>query len=238
MSWDKPMPARPVVAVAGATGAVGREMLLVLEQRGFPAERVIALASPRSAGKVLPFGGGELVVEELTPASFDGVDIALFWPAASVSKAMREAVVGAGCVVSTTPAPSAWTSECRSWSPRSTPTDVGRHSGIIANPNCSTIQMVVALKPLHGLAPSSASWSSTYQAASGPGSAAMDELDEQTARVPRRRGARQSSSSRIGSPSTASRTSTSSSTTAPPRKSGRWSSRPGRSCTRPRSRCS
>ncbi|MCL2632839.1 MAG: aspartate-semialdehyde dehydrogenase, partial [Coriobacteriia bacterium] len=78
MSWTKPMPAQPVVAVAGATGAVGLEMLNVLEQRGFPHSRVKALASARSAGKTLPFAGGEIVVEEMTPDSFEGVDIALF----------------------------------------------------------------------------------------------------------------------------------------------------------------
>ena len=85
MAWNKPMPANPVVAVAGATGAVGREMLLTLAQRNFPASRVIALASSRSAGKKLPYAGGELIVEEMTPASFEGVDSALFSAGASVS---------------------------------------------------------------------------------------------------------------------------------------------------------
>ena len=86
MAWTKTMPATPVVAVAGATGAVGREMLLVLEQRDFPASRVIALASSRSAGKRLPYAGGELTVQEMTPDSFEGVDIALFSAGASGSK--------------------------------------------------------------------------------------------------------------------------------------------------------
>ena len=99
MGWDKVMPSRPVVAVAGATGAVGVEMLKVLEQRDFPADRVIALASARSAGKRVPFRGGELVVEEMTPASFSGVDIALFSAGAGVSKAFRDAVTGAGAVM-------------------------------------------------------------------------------------------------------------------------------------------
>ena len=89
MSWGYTMPDRPVVAVAGATGAVGREMLTVLEQRRFPAARVVALASHRSAGKRIPFAGGELVVEEMTQGSFEGVDIALFSAGASISREMR-----------------------------------------------------------------------------------------------------------------------------------------------------
>src|SRR5665648_585178 len=99
MAWEKTMPARPVVAVAVPTGAVGIEMLKVLGERAFPASRVIALASSRSAGKRLPFAGGELVVEEMTAGSFEGVDIALFSAGASVSAAMRDAVVRAGCVM-------------------------------------------------------------------------------------------------------------------------------------------
>ncbi|MDO8987592.1 MAG: aspartate-semialdehyde dehydrogenase, partial [Coriobacteriia bacterium] len=99
MSWAKPMPARPVVAVAGATGAVGIEMLKVLEQRSFPASRVVALASSRSAGKHLPFAGGELVVQEMTESSFEGVDIALFSAGAGISKQFRRAVTDAGCVM-------------------------------------------------------------------------------------------------------------------------------------------
>lgn len=102
MTWEKTIPANPVVAVAGATGAVGREFLKVLHDLDFPASEIRALASARSAGKTLPFEGcgevpaGELVVQEMTPESFQGVDIALFSAGASVSKAMREAVVAAG----------------------------------------------------------------------------------------------------------------------------------------------
>ena len=99
MAWTKVMPANPVVAVCGATGAVGNEFLNVLHDLDFPASKVIALASARSAGKKLPFKGcgqvsaGELTVQEMTPESFEGVDIALFSAGGSVSKAMREAVV-------------------------------------------------------------------------------------------------------------------------------------------------
>ena len=99
MAWNKVMPAHPVVAVAGATGVVGREMLKVLAQREFPATKVKALASARSAGSTVEFGDGELVVEEMTPASFEGVDIALFACGGDTSKEYRQAVVDAGCVM-------------------------------------------------------------------------------------------------------------------------------------------
>jgi len=115
------MPEKPVVAVAGVTGAVGREMLLTLEQREFPAERIIALASARSAGRKVPFAGGELVVEEMTPASFEGVDIALFSAGASVSKLMRDAVVDAGCVMIDNSSAFRMETTCHWWSPRSIP---------------------------------------------------------------------------------------------------------------------
>lgn len=105
MTWTKEIPANPVVAVAGATGAVGAEFLQVLHDVDFPAAEVRALASARSAGKKLPFLGcgqvpaGELTVQEMTPESFEGVDIALFSCGASVSKEMREAVAAAGAVM-------------------------------------------------------------------------------------------------------------------------------------------
>ena len=180
MSWSKPMPVRPVVAVAGATGAVGREMLLTLEERDFPASKVVALASARSAGRVVPFAGGDLVVEEMTPASFEGVDIALFSAGASVSKALREAVVRAGCVMIDNSSAFRMDEDVPLVVPEVNPGDAVRHSGVIANPNCSTIQMVVALKPLHDLVPIKRVVVSTYQAASGAGQAAMDELYAQS----------------------------------------------------------
>ena len=181
MAWSKPMPANPIVAVAGVTGAVGREMLLNLEQRGFPAARVIALASSRSAGKRVPFAGGELVVEEMTEASFAGVDIALFSAGASVSKAMRDACVAAGCVMIDNSSAFRMDEDVPLVVPEVNAEDVAWHSGVIANPNCSTIQMVVALKPLAELAPIKRVVVSTYQAASGAGQAAMDELYNQSA---------------------------------------------------------
>jgi aspartate-semialdehyde dehydrogenase len=180
MGWDKPMPARPVVAVAGVTGAVGREMLLTLEGRNFPAEKVIALASSRSAGKKVPFAGGELVVEEMTPSSFEGVDIALFSAGASVSKEMRQAVTDAGCVMIDNSSAFRMDDDVPLVVPEVNPEDLAWHSGVIANPNCSTIQMVVALKPLDRLAEITRVVVSTYQAASGAGQAAMDELYSQS----------------------------------------------------------
>ncbi|MFA5843887.1 MAG: aspartate-semialdehyde dehydrogenase [Coriobacteriia bacterium] len=176
MSWDKLMPERPVVAVAGATGAVGTEMLAVLEQRGFPASRVVALASSRSAGRRLPFAGGELAVEEMTPASFASVDIALFSAGASVSKELRDAVVESGCVMIDNSSAFRMDDDVPLVVPEVNPGDASLHSGVIANPNCSTIQMVVALAPLHALAPIRRVVVATYQAASGAGQAAMDEL--------------------------------------------------------------
>jgi aspartate-semialdehyde dehydrogenase len=174
------MPAKPVVAVAGATGAVGREMLLVLEQRAFPAAQVKALASARSAGTTLPFQGGELVVEEMTPKSFEGVDIALFSAGADVSQQLREAVVAAGAVMIDNSSAFRMEDGVPLVVPEVNPAAAFTHQGVIANPNCSTIQMVVALKPLHDLAPIKRVVVSTYQAASGAGAKAMDELYNQT----------------------------------------------------------
>ncbi|HEY5540952.1 MAG TPA: aspartate-semialdehyde dehydrogenase [Coriobacteriia bacterium] len=180
MAWKKPMPASPVVAVAGATGAVGREMLLTLEQRRFPASRVVALASARSAGKTLPYVGGELTVEEMTAKSFEGVDIALFSAGASVSRELRQAVVDAGCVMIDNSSAFRMDDDVPLVVPEVNPEDIEWHSGVIANPNCSTIQMVVALKPLDELAEIKRVVVSTYQAASGAGAAAMDELYSQS----------------------------------------------------------
>jgi aspartate-semialdehyde dehydrogenase len=180
------MPANPVVAVAGATGAVGREFLEVLHGLDFPASEVRALASVRSAGKKLPFKGcglvpaGELTVEEMTPASFEGVDIALFSCGASVSRELREAVQAAGAVMIDNSSAFRMEPDVPLVVPEVNPQDVAWHSGVIANPNCSTIQMVVALKPLYDVAPIKRVVVSTYQAASGAGAPAMEELYHQT----------------------------------------------------------
>jgi len=166
-----------VVAVVGATGAVGREMLRTLEQRRFPVKRLVALASKRSAGQKLPFAGGEVVVEELTPASFAGVQLALFSAGGGVSRELAPIAAAAGAVVIDNS--SAWRMDpdVPLVVPEVNLEAAGhRPKGIIANPNCSTIQMVVALKPLHDAARVKTIIVSTYQATSGKGHAAVEEL--------------------------------------------------------------
>lgn len=184
--WNKEMPEKPVVAIAGATGAVGQEFLNVLHDLDFPASEVRALASSRSAGKTVRFEGcgdvpaGELVVQEMTPESFQGVDIALFSAGAGVSKKMRDAVVSAGAVMIDNSSAFRMDEDVPLVVPEVNPQDVEWHSGVIANPNCSTIQMVVALKPLYDISPIKRVVVSTYQAASGAGAPAMAELYDQT----------------------------------------------------------
>jgi len=168
-----------VVAVVGATGAVGREMLKTLEDRDFPATQVRAFASARSAGNTVQFKGGELVVEELKETSFEGIDLALFSAGGSTSKHFAPFAAKAGCVVVDNS--SAWRMDPKVplVVPEVNPDDVEWHTGIIANPNCSTIQMVVALKPLHDAATIKRVVVSTYQAVSGTGQKAVDELEQQ-----------------------------------------------------------
>jgi aspartate-semialdehyde dehydrogenase len=170
-----------VVAVAGATGAVGREMLKTLEQRKFPVSRLVALASKRSAGHKLPWKGGEITVEELGPKSFEGVDIALFSAGASVAREYGPIAAKSGAVVIDNS--SAWRMDpdCPLVVPEvNMAAAKDRPKGIIANPNCSTIQMVVALKPLHDAARIKHIIVSTYQATSGKGQAAVEDLLQQS----------------------------------------------------------
>lgn len=173
------MPTSLTVAVAGATGAVGREMLSTLESRDFPAAKVIALASSRSAGSVIPFKGGELTVRELREDSFDGVDIALFSAGGGTSEKYAPHAVKSGCVVIDNS--SAWrmNERCPLVVPEVNAHALAGHMGIIANPNCSTIQMVVALMPLHRAASIRRVVVSTYQAVSGTGQKAIVELETQ-----------------------------------------------------------
>lgn len=170
-----------VVAVVGATGAVGREMLRTLEQRKFPVSKIVALASKRSAGQKLPWKGSEIVIEELGPKSFEGVDIALFSAGASVAREYGPIAAKSGAVVIDNS--SAWRMDPEV--PLVVPevniaAAENRPKGIIANPNCSTIQMVVALKPLHDAARIKHIVVSTYQATSGKGQAAVEDLHAQT----------------------------------------------------------
>jgi aspartate-semialdehyde dehydrogenase len=173
-----------VVAVVGATGAVGREMTRTLEQRGFPVDRLVLLASTRSAGKKVSFKGTEVAVQELGPGSFAGVHLALFSAGASVSREYCPVAAQAGALVVDNS--SAWRMDPDV--PLVVPEvnldhAARRPKGIIANPNCSTIQMVVALKPLHDAARLKHVVVSTYQATSGKGAAAVEELRAQARAV-------------------------------------------------------
>ncbi len=167
------------VAVVGATGAVGTEMLSILEERTFPVEEVRPLASSRSAGGDVPFRGDTVKVKVLTRESFQGVDIALFSAGAAVSKEYAPAAVEAGAVVIDNS--SAWRMDPHVplVVPEVNAHALETHRGIVANPNCSTIQMVVVLKPLHDHATITRVVVSTYQSVSGTGKEAMDELAEQ-----------------------------------------------------------
>lgn len=164
------------VAIVGATGAVGAEMIEVLEERAFPVERLVPLASSRSAGGTVGFRGTDVPVLELTKESFAGVDIALFSAGSDVSREYAPVAVKAGALVIDNSA--AWRMEptVPLVVPEVNAADASRHQGIIANPNCSTIQMVVALKPLHDAAKITRIVVTTFQSVSGTGKDAMDEL--------------------------------------------------------------
>ncbi|MCL2144520.1 MAG: aspartate-semialdehyde dehydrogenase [Endomicrobia bacterium] len=167
------------VAVAGATGAVGNEMIKMLESRKFPVESIKLLASERSVGKKLIYDGKEIEVELLTKDGGKGVDIALFSAGATVSKEFAPSFAADGCFVIDNS--SAWRMEkdIPLVVPEVNPHDLKKDKKLIANPNCSTIQMVVALKPLHDAAKIKRVIVSTYQSVSGAGQRGIDELTAQ-----------------------------------------------------------
>ncbi len=169
-----------VVAVVGATGAVGEEMVSILEERNFPVAELHLFASERSEGKKIEFRGQSVTVKTLNEDSFKGIDIALFSAGAERSKKWAPIAAKSGCVVVDNS--SAWRMdpEIPLVVPEVNPDDLKWHKGIIANPNCSTIQMVVPIKPLHDAARIKRIVVSTYQAVSGTGKKAMDELLKQT----------------------------------------------------------
>lgn len=171
---------RYVVAVVGATGAVGNEMIAILEERNFPVEKLRLFASERSEGKTLEFEGSEIPVESLNEESFKGIDIALFSAGAERSKIWAPVAARSGCVVIDNSSQWRMDAEVPLVVPEVNAHDIKRHKGIIANPNCSTIQMVVALKPIHDAAKIKRVVATTFQAVSGTGKKAMDELLEQT----------------------------------------------------------
>ncbi|MEM9916139.1 MAG: aspartate-semialdehyde dehydrogenase [Planctomycetota bacterium] len=179
----------PHVAIVGATGAVGEEFLRVLKQRDFPIGKLTLLASASSAGKTLKFGDEEQVCEELTEDSFKGVDLALFSAGGSISKTLGPVAVDAGAVVVDNSSAFRMTPGVPLVIPEVNPQAIiqaniglgqAQAAGIIANPNCSTIIMLVAVNPLHQVVPVKRMVVSTYQAASGAGAAAMRELEQQT----------------------------------------------------------
>lgn len=166
------------VAVIGATGNVGREMLNILHEREFPYEEVVALASKRSAGREVSFGDGYLKVEALEDFNFAGIDIVLSSAGAAVSAEFAPKAAAKGAVVIDNTSYFRMHDNVPLVVPEVNPQAIGdyKKTGIIANPNCSTIQMVVALKPLHDIIPIKRVVVSTYQSVSGAGKEAMDEL--------------------------------------------------------------
>ena len=174
------------VAVVGATGNVGREILNILSEREFPADEVSAVASPSSIGKEVSFGDTEILkVQSLESFDFSGFDIGLFSPGAAVSAEHAPRAAASGCIVVDNTSHFRMDPEIPLVVPEVNreSLDGFRNHNIVANPNCSTIQMVVALKPLHDLAPIRRVVVSTYQSVSGAGRRAMDELFDQTRKV-------------------------------------------------------
>ena len=170
------------VAVVGATGAVGNEMINVLEQRDFPVRKIKLLASSRSAGESLEFRGESVTVEELTEDAFKDIEIGLFSAGGSVSERFAPIAARDGCVVIDNTSAFRMDPEVPLVVPEVNPHAIGQYTQrrIIANPNCSTIQMVVVLKPIHDVARIRRVVVSTYQAVSGTGKEAIEELDRQT----------------------------------------------------------
>ena len=170
----------PVLAIAGVTGAVGAEFIATLEKRRFPLGKLKALASARSAGKTLDFRGQKVVIEELTERSFEGVDIALFSAGGGISRKFAPIAVNAGAVVIDNSSAFRMDPNVPLVIPEINARRISEHNGIIANPNCSTITALVPLWSIHKKNRIKRLILSTYQAASGAGAAAMEELLQST----------------------------------------------------------
>ncbi|WP_456463709.1 aspartate-semialdehyde dehydrogenase [Persephonella sp.] len=168
------------IAILGATGAVGKTMLKVLEERGFPVGEIRLLASEKSAGKEIEFMGIKYKVQPVSPESFEGIDIALFSAGGSRSKQWAPVAAEKGAVVIDNSSAFRMEDDVPLVVPEVNPEDVKWHKGIIANPNCSTIQMVVALYPIHKAKKIKRVIVSTYQAVSGAGATAIKDLEEET----------------------------------------------------------
>jgi len=173
----------PHVAVVGATGAVGIEMIKTLEKRNFPAGKLTLLASARSVGKKLKFRGEEIAVKELTKDSFNGVDVALFSAGGSISKEFAPIAARAGCVVVDNSSAFRQDDAVPLVIPEINASDVKWHKGIIANPNCTTAITLMALFPLHKAFTVKRIFASSYQAVSGAGAKAMEELKRQVGEI-------------------------------------------------------
>ncbi|MBI3881345.1 MAG: aspartate-semialdehyde dehydrogenase [Verrucomicrobia bacterium] len=172
-----------VVAVVGATGAVGIEMIKTLEKRQFPVGKLVLLASARSVGKKLKFRGHDVTVTELTKESFKGVDIALFSAGGGISKEFAPIAAKAGCVVVDNSSAFRMDPDVPLVVPEINAADVKQHKGIIANPNCTTAITLMALYPLHRAFGVKRIFASSYQAVSGTGAKALEELERQVEQI-------------------------------------------------------
>jgi aspartate-semialdehyde dehydrogenase len=172
--------ANPVVAIVGVTGAVGAEFVATMNRRNFPIAKLKALASARSAGKTLEFRGKTVVIEELTEAAFDGVDIALFSAGSGPAKRFAPAAVKRGAVVIDNSSAYRMDASVPLVIPEVNARRIKDHNGIIANPNCAAITALVPLWPIHQQNRIKRAIIATYQAASGAGAAAMQELVDST----------------------------------------------------------
>jgi aspartate-semialdehyde dehydrogenase len=173
----------PHVAVVGATGAVGIEMIKTLEKRNFPVGKLTLLASARSAGKLLKFKGKDITVKELTRDSFAGIDIALFSAGGSISREFAPIAAKAGCVVVDNSSAFRQDDQVPLVIPEINPGDVKHHHNLIANPNCTTAITLMALYPLHQAFGVKRIFASSYQAVSGTGAKAIEELERQVSQV-------------------------------------------------------
>ena len=171
------------IAIVGVTGAVGKVFLSILEERKFPVKNLFPLASHRSAGKKIIFKGEELEVNELNKNSFTGVDIALFSAGASISREFAKYAVDSGAVVIDNSSAFRMDEDVPLIVPEINKDEIFKNNGIIANPNCSTTIMVVAIKPIYDLSPIKRIVVSTYQSVSGAGARAIAELENQTREI-------------------------------------------------------
>jgi aspartate-semialdehyde dehydrogenase len=177
------MKSNPHVAIVGATGAVGIEMIKTLEKRNFPVGQLTLLASARSVGKQLPFRGRQISVTELTANSFAGIDIALFSAGGAISKEFAPIAAKAGCVVIDNSSAFRMDDSVPLVIPEINAADLQHHHGIIANPNCTTAITLMALYPLHQAFEVTRIFASSYQAVSGTGAKAIEELKRQVEQV-------------------------------------------------------